>query len=197
MPLALAGTLGPAEPNQSYSTPCYSRVMSDRGRLLQRVMSETGTTQTRLSRLSGVRQPSLSQFVSGRTELSDAMLERLLECMGYRLEVIRRPVLPDLTRSERRSWRLHQRLSLDLSPETLDDWTPHIESRLEHLRPRITGQPHTRNLERWTRLVRDRDVPGIRRILNGLDRDSVEMREVSPLGGLLAEQDRLTVLATV
>jgi hypothetical protein len=31
--------------------------------------------------------------------------------MGSRLEVIRRPVTPDLTRSERRSWMLHRRLS--------------------------------------------------------------------------------------
>ena len=160
-------------------------------------MSETGTTQSRLSRLSGVHQPSISQFVSGRTELSDEMLGRLLECMGYQLEVTRRSVQPDLTRSERRSWRLHQRLSIDLSPRTFEDWIPHIESRLEHLRTRITGQPHTRNLERWTHLVRERDVPGIRRTLNGLDRHSIEMREVSPLGGLLGEQDRLKVLATV
>lgn len=161
------------------------------------MMSETGTTQSRLSRLSGVHQPSISQFVSGRTELSDEMLGRLLECMGYQLEVTRRSVQPDLTRSERRSWRLHQRLSIDLSPRTFEDWIPHIESRLEHLRTRITGQPHTRNLERWTHLVRERDVPGIRRTLNGLDRHSIEMREVSPLGGLLGEQDRLKVLATV
>lgn len=102
-------------------------------------MSETGTTQSRLSRLSGVHQPSISQFVSGRTEFSDDMLGRLLECMGYELEVTRSALQPDLTRSERRSWRLHQQLSLDLSPQTLEDWTPHIESRLDHLRPRITG----------------------------------------------------------
>ncbi|MFQ6173438.1 helix-turn-helix domain-containing protein [Oryzobacter sp. R7] len=171
--------------------------MATRGELLGEVMSETGTTQSRLSRLSGVHQPSISQYVSGRTELSDEMLDRLLECMGRRLEVTRRTVQPELTRSERRSWRLHQQLSLDLSPQTLEDWIPHIESRLEHLRTRITGQPHTRNLERWTRLVHDRDVPGIRRTLNGLDRDSIEMREVSPLGGLLGEQDRLKVLATL
>lgn len=160
-------------------------------------MTQTGTTQSRLSRLSGVHQPSISQFVSGRTELSDEMLDRLLGCMGHRLEVTRRSVQPELTRSERRSWRLHQQLSVELSPERLDDWLPHIEPRLDHLRSRVTGQPHTRNLERWTRLVRDRDVPGIRRVLNGLDRDSIEMREVSPLGGLLSEQERLTVLATV
>lgn len=160
-------------------------------------MTQTGTTQSRLSRVSGVHQPSISQFLSGRTDLSDDMLGRLLECMGHQLEVTRSTVQPELTRSERRSWRLHQQLSVDLSPRTLEGWLPHIESRLGHLRSRVTGQPHTRNLERWTQLVRDRDVPGIRRVLNGLDRDSIEMREVSPLGGLLGDQERLQVLATV
>jgi transcriptional regulator with XRE-family HTH domain len=85
--------------------------MAERGDLLREVMRETRTTQSELSRLSGVRQPSISQFLSGKVELSDDLLDRLLSCMGYRLEVTRRPVVPQLTRSERRSWRLHCRLS--------------------------------------------------------------------------------------
>jgi transcriptional regulator with XRE-family HTH domain len=161
--------------------------VSERGRLLQQVMTETGTTQNRLARLSGVHQPSISQFLSGRTELSDGKLGRLLECMGYRLEVVRRTVRPDLTRSERRSWRLHQQLSAHLTPQTLGEWRPHIESCLHRLCEQVTGQPHQRNLDRWERLVRTEDVSGIRRVLTGLDRDSIEMREVSPLGGLLGE----------
>jgi hypothetical protein len=52
-----------------------------------------------LSRLSGVRQPSISQFLSGRVELSDDQFDQLLSCMGYRLEVTWRPVVPDLTRA--------------------------------------------------------------------------------------------------
>jgi hypothetical protein len=37
---------------------------------------------------------------------TDDQLDRLLSCMGYRLEVTRRPVVHELTRSERRSCRL-------------------------------------------------------------------------------------------
>jgi len=55
-------------------------------------MRETRTTQVGLSRLSGVSQPSISQFLSGKVDLSDEQLDRLLSCMGYRLEVTRRPV---------------------------------------------------------------------------------------------------------
>ena len=157
-------------------------------------MRETRTTQVGLSRLSGVSQPSISQFLSGKVDLSDEQLERLLSCMGYRLEVTRRPVAPDLNRSERRSWRLHCRLSIRLTPDSLEEWRPTIERNLERLRIRITGQPHSRNLDRWKLLVDHGDVLGLHRALTGLDRDSIEMREVSPMSGLLPESERQAVL---
>ena len=102
-------------------------------------MLETGTTQSELSRISGVRQPSISQYLSGRVDLSDDMLDRLLSCMGYRLEVVRRPVEPDLARSSGRSWQLHRRLSTQLTPETLEEWRPTIERNLIRLRAKSRG----------------------------------------------------------
>ena len=51
----------------------------------------------------------------------------------------------------------------------------------------MTGQPHSRNLDLWESLVRRDDVLGLHRVLTGLDRDSIEMREVSPMGGLLPQ----------
>ena len=107
---------------------CYNCGVPERGELLREVMRDTRTTQSALSRLSGVRQPSISQFLSGTVDLSDEQLDRLLSCMGYRLEVSRRPVVPKLTRSERRSWRLHCRLSIRLTPASLEEWRPVIRS---------------------------------------------------------------------
>lgn len=157
-------------------------------------MRETRTSQSALSRVSGVRQPSISKFLSGKLEMSDEQLNRLLCCMGYRLEVIRRPVVPKLTRSERRSWILHRQLSSHLTASSLQQWQPIIERNLQRLRSTVTGQPHSRNLDRWTLLVENRDVPGLHRVLTGLDRASIEMREVSPMGGLLPESERQAVL---
>ena len=158
-------------------------------------MLETGTTQSELSRLSGVRQPSISQFLSGKVEFSDEQLDRLLSCMGYRLEVVRRLVRPSLTRSEERSWLLHRRLSSHLTAVTLPQWQPVIKANLARLRGRVTGQPHRRHLDRWTRLVETGDVLGLHRVLTGLDRDAIEMREVSPMGGLLPQDERTEVLS--
>lgn len=165
-----------------------------RDELLRGVMLETGMTQSELSRISGVRQPSISQFLSGRGHLSDEMLDRLLSCMGYRLEVIRRPVKPELGRSPERSWRLHRRLSTHLTPETWREWRPIMLRNLRRLRESTRGQPHLRNLDRWERLIQDEDLPGLRRLMTGLDNDSVQMREVSPMGGLLSQQERTEAL---
>jgi hypothetical protein len=158
------------------------------------VNRETRTSQSSLSRLSGVRQPSISQFLSGRVDLSDDQLDRLLSCMGYRLEVTRRPVVPELTRSERRSWRLHCGVSIRLTSASLEEWRPAIERNTKRLRDSVTGIPHSRNLERWESLVRHGDVLGLHRVLTGLDRDSIEMREVSPMGGLLPQDERQAAL---
>jgi hypothetical protein len=69
-----------------------------------------------------------------------------------------------------------------------------MERNLDRLRDRVTGQPHQRNLERWTALVQAGDVLGMQRVLTGLDRDSIEMREVSPMSGLLSSDERADVL---
>jgi transcriptional regulator with XRE-family HTH domain len=169
--------------------------VSDRRDLLREVMLTTSTTQSELSRLSGVRQPSISQFLSGKVELSDEQLDRLLSCMGYRLEVVRRPIEPKLTRSERRSWLLHRELSSQLNRSSLEQWRPTIETNLNRLRRGVTGQPHERNLDRWISLIDQSDVLKLHRVLTGLDRDSIEMREVSPMGGLLSSTERSHVLA--
>jgi transcriptional regulator with XRE-family HTH domain len=158
-------------------------------------MLETGITQSELSRISGVRQPSISQYLSGRGHLSDDMLDRLLSCMGYRLEIVRRPVRQELGRSPERSWRLHRQLAMHLTPKTLSEWRPIMLRNLQRLREGTRGQPHLRNLKRWQRLIQDGDLSSLRRVMTGLDTDSVQMREVSPMGGLLPQEERSAVLA--
>src|SRR3954447_10596750 len=113
-----------------YSMLCYSSGVSDRGAILRTVMYETGITQSELSRISGVHQPSISQFLSGKVDLSDDQLDRLLSCMGHQLEVVRRTVEPDLTHSERRSWMLHRRLSCHLTKQSFDEWRPRLLQNL-------------------------------------------------------------------
>lgn len=188
--LRVPTALGDPLDAERYSEFHYMSAVIDKSELLRATMREAGVTQSGLARISGVRQPSISQFLSGKADLSDKQLDRLLSCMGYRLEVVRRSVRPELTRAERRSWRLHRALSAQLTPTTLKEWHPTIERNLERLHAGVSGQPQVRNLDRWASLVRERDVPGLHRVLTGLDRTSIEMREVSPLTGLLSPRAR-------
>ncbi|HKN40383.1 MAG TPA: XRE family transcriptional regulator, partial [Acidimicrobiia bacterium] len=87
-----------------------------------------------------------------------------------------------------------RRLSSHLTRSSLEVWRPTIERNLERLRSSVKGQPHRRNLDRWQSLVDRRDVLGLHRVLTGLDRESIEMREVSPMGGLLSDEERSDVL---
>ncbi|MCX6431376.1 MAG: helix-turn-helix transcriptional regulator [Actinobacteria bacterium] len=169
----------------------------DRPSILRDVMSRTGMTQSNLSVLSGVKQPSLSQMLHGRIVMSDDMLDRLLSCMGYRLEVVRRPVPVSLDHSSERRWRMHQPLVSQLSPDSLRYWGPVLTRNLERLRRSTRGDPHTRNIDRWGDLVSSGDIRGIRRVMTGLDTDSIQMREVSPFGGLLPDGERKRVLTDV
>jgi hypothetical protein len=50
------------------------------------------------------------------------------------------------------------------------------------------------NVERWTGLISKGDVVGLHRTMTGLDRSSIEMREVSPFSGLLPDPERVDVL---
>lgn len=162
--------------------------------LLSRVMAETSMTQSELARLSGVRQPSISQILTGKIDCSDDQLDRLLACMGYLLEITRQAVPPDLTRSERRSWAVHRQLAAHLTRTSLIDWRPTILTNIKRLRTGVHGQVHLANLDCWERIVENNDVPALRRALTGLGRQDIEMREVTPMGGLLSDEERREAL---
>jgi hypothetical protein len=71
---------------------------------------------------------------------------------------------------------------------------PTIAANLKRLPGVVRGQPHIRNVDRWEALLNRGDVVGLHRVLTGLDRDHIEMREVSPMSGLLSREERANVL---
>lgn len=166
----------------------------DSREILRAIMAATETSQSQLARISGVRQPSISQFLSGTIDFSDDQIDRLLSCMGYRLEVSRQAIDANLTRSERRSWSMHRQLATHLNATSLTAWQPTILANIARLRADVRGQPHVDNLDRWQHLVSTKDVPALRRVLTGVDRHSIEMREVTPMGGILTDEERQQAL---
>lgn len=100
----------------------------------------------------------------------------------------------DLTRSERRSLAVHRQLATHITPTSLTDWAPTILANIKRLRAGVYGQPHLANLDCWQRIVETHDLPALRRALTGLERHDIEMREVTPMGGLLPDEERREAL---
>lgn len=169
-------------------------MLKGQGELLRQVMLDTGTSQVELAALSGVHQPSLSKFLSGKVGLSDNKLAELLACMGHALEIRREARLVELVGSKRRSWLLHRAIARKLGVDGLAPWLPVIRENLRRLDVGVRGEPHRSNLRRWEVIIGDSDLRMLRCILTGVDQDAVEMREVSPLSGVLSDEERLDVL---
>ncbi|WP_424347649.1 hypothetical protein [Kocuria sp. CH-021] len=103
----------------------------------------------------------------------------------------------EMNRSSLRTLLLHRSLVPKLNEETLSSWTPQILQNLERLSSSVQGHPHVENLGRWRRIVETRDVETLRTVLDSPDPGSIEMREVSPMGGLIGQDERLSILKSL
>lgn len=99
--------------------------------------------------------------------------------------------------SEQRTLVLHRVLAERLDAATLASWTPRILANLDRLETRVQGRPHVQNLARWRCLVEAGDVEGIRAVLVSPEADAIQMREVTPMGGIITEAERLTALNSI
>ena len=79
-----------------------------------------------------------------------------------------------------------EHLSLDTDP---------VRRSLRTVREHVSRSPYfTTLLDRWEQIVRDNDVEAFRLIVAADDETGNEMRNLSPLGVLLTEDERLQVL---
>lgn len=167
----------------------------DRSRLLSEGMQLTGTTQSELSRLTGVPQGRISQYVNGRLEPSEPTLSRLLSAMGVTTRITVAPV--EMERTKRRSWQLHRAISVALGKHLPGNLWQRMQHNLDRVREHSRGEPHERNMTRWQHIIDEEDLRELRRTLTDSSPDGIDMREVSPMAGLLPEEDRLRILAEV
>ena len=168
--------------------------MDSRATTLYQVMTLTGTAAGRLAGFSGVGESQISQFVCGEGDFVQAEFDLLLACMGFAIRPDRSIVVVQMSRSECRSWLAHRELSAYLTKYPGIDWQSTVFANIDRLRRGTRGQPHMDNLVRWQRIAEEGGLRDIRHPLVGLDRRAIEMREVSPMGGLLPDDLRLRAL---
>lgn len=92
--------------------------------------------------------------------------------------------------------KLMQTAVLDkINREHLSVDTDEVHRSLQTIRRHVSRGPlMQRYLDRWERIIRDNDLDDIRRIVDADDETGNEMRNLSPLGVLLTEDERLQVI---
>lgn len=73
-------------------------------------------------------------------------------------------------------------------PHGITDWAPTVLANIQRLRTGAYGRLHLHNLDCWQRIIETNDLPALRRALTGVDRHNIEMREVTPIAGLLPDE---------
>jgi transcriptional regulator with XRE-family HTH domain len=162
--------------------------------LLRAAMDATGSTQVALSALTGVAQGRISEYVCAKRAMSPGTAKLLFDAMGLRLnlEATIHPV--EMNSSDRRSWLLHRKACAKLTSSSLPHWRDLIAKNAEAMRRQIQGGPHLENLAKWERLAQTGDIKGLRGAMLDPGEAGRAMRDVSPLAGVLTQQERCEAL---
>ncbi len=149
--------------------------------------SEASVTQKGLANLAGTSQPTIAQYESGAKSPTIATLERLAESLGLELVVT---YAPRLTREDRRSLSYHRAIANILRK----DHVASIERAKRTLEKMTKGHPEAKLLfKRWRDWL---NLPIEELIFYFLDPGMTarDMRQVSPLAGLLEPTERVRIL---
>ena len=154
--------------------------------LVARLRRITGLTQAALAALAGTSQPTIAAYETGTKRPSLRTLQRLASAAGLGVHVA---FVPHLTREDRRSLALHERIAerLRAAPaETL----ARAEANLLRMRALHPGASDL--LDEWERLLQGSLDALVDALINpGLHyRD---LRHVTPFAGVLSTSERAAV----
>ena len=154
--------------------------------LVARLRRSAGLTQAALAELAGTSQPTIAAYETGTKRPSLRTLQRLASAVGLDVHV---SFVPPLTREDRRSLALHDRIAerLRAAPaETLG----RAEANLLRMRGLHPGASDF--FDEWARLLHGRPDALADALVNpGLHyRD---LRHVTPFAGVLSASERAAV----
>ncbi|MDE0220989.1 MAG: helix-turn-helix transcriptional regulator [Spirochaetaceae bacterium] len=166
---------------------CYIQVdILSAMNLVARLRRRTGLTQVALAELAGTSQPTIAAYESGTKRPSLRTLERLAAAAGLGVHVA---FVPHLTREDRRSLALHERIAdrLRAAPsETLARAVANLR-RMRNLHPGASAL-----LDEWERLLHGSPDVLVDALINpGLH--FRELRHVTPFAGVLSAPERAAV----
>lgn len=154
--------------------------------LVARLRRSAGLTQAALAELAGTSQPTIAAYETGTKRPNLRTLQRLASAVGLGVHV---SFVPHLTREDRRSLALHERIAerLRAAPaETL------CRAEANLLRMRALHPGASDLLDEWERLLQGSLDALVDALINpGLHyRD---LRHVTPFAGVLSTSERAAV----
>ena len=154
--------------------------------LIARLRRSTGLTQAALARLAGTSQPTIAAYESGTKRPTLRTLQRLAGAAGLDVHVA---FVPRLTREDRRSLALHERIADRLRAAPVETLA-RAEANLRRMRGLHPGASEP--LDEWDRLLHGSSDELVDALINpGLHfRD---LRHVTPFAGVLSAPERAAV----
>ena len=163
--------------------------------LIRHARLERGIGVRELARLAHVTPGAVTQWEQSEMAglIREATLSRALAAMNTSPEQMRRRAEPNF---QNRLARREDRVSLELHREVAKKVVANPELALARItdearrvRPHLRGSA-LQQLDEWVRLCNVRRLDLLITLMLGTDPNSINMRQISPLGAILSETER-------
>jgi transcriptional regulator with XRE-family HTH domain len=167
--------------------------------LIREAREQLGVGVRELARRAGVTAGAVTQWEQSESAgtIREATLERALRSLCTTPEEMRQQTKPNFVgRLERREDRVALELHRAVAMKLVDD--PHqvlskVIRESKRIRPNLQGCA-VDDLDEWVDLAMSSRLDLLISVMLGTDHRSVNLRQVSPFGGILSETERMTAI---
>jgi transcriptional regulator with XRE-family HTH domain len=152
----------------------------------------SGHTLRELARRAKTSAPALVDYEAGRHEPKLSTLQRIADAAGCDLIV---EVRPQLTHPERRTLELHKLVTEKLRADP-QNVIQRAKARIDVMRSRDPEGRSASYITTWDRLLSG-PIDELEAAMTSTDQASRDLRQSSPFGGTLSDEERLDVLNRV
>jgi transcriptional regulator with XRE-family HTH domain len=171
---------------------CYNNNVATTAELVRTMKVNSGHTLRELARRAKTSAPALVDYEAGRHEPKLSTLHRIADAAGCDLIV---EVRPRLTHPERRTLELHKLIAEKLRADP-QNVIQRAKARIEVMRSRDEEGRSAAYINAWDRLLSG-SIDELEAAMTSTDQASRDLRQSSPFGGTLSDDERLEVLNRV
>jgi transcriptional regulator with XRE-family HTH domain len=167
----------------------YNNWVTPTSELVRTMKSNSGHSLRELARRAKTSAPALVDYEAGRHEPKLSTLQRIADAAGCDLIV---EVRPRLTHPERRTLELHKLVAEKLRADP-QDVIHRAKARIDVMRSRDLEGRSASYINTWDRLLSG-PIDELEAAMTSTDQASRDLRQSSPFGGTLSDEERLDVL---